>query len=265
MTDSQHGQVVAAAAEVYENFFVPALFGQFAEPLLDATGVEHGHRVLDVGCGTGIVARTAARRVGPDGAVTGLDPNPGMLDVARRTSPDLTWRDGFAEALPFDDGSFDRAVCQFALMFFRDRQRSLGEIARVVAAGGRVGVAVWSPVAESPGYAAMVDLLERLFGEDAASALRAPFILGTAKTLRTLLETALVDVDVTRIEGTARFASIEDWVHTDVRGWTLAELIDDDGEARLLRAARAEMTPFVEADGSVSFAAPALVGTGTVP
>lgn len=263
--DAQHGQVVATAAEVYEQFFVPALFGQFVELLLDATGVESGHRVLDVGCGTGVVARGAARRVGPGGSVVGLDANKGMLAVARGIAPDLPWREGVAEALPFGDDAFDRVVCQFALMFFRDRPAALAEAARVARPGGRIGVAVWAPVEQSPGYAAMVDLLGRLFGPEAAGALQAPFVLGAPEKLGSLLDGPLTDVTVTRIDGTAHFASVEDWVHTDVRGWTLAEMIDDDEEARLVEAARTEMAALVNPDGSVSFAAPALFATGTVP
>lgn len=66
-------------------------------------------------------------------------------------------------------------------------------------------------------------------------------------------------VDV--IDGTARFASIADWVHTDVRGWTLSDLVDDEAEAALLSRAQRELDRFVLADGSVAFPAPAIVGT----
>ena len=107
-TDAARGQVAAAAAEVYEEFFVPALFGQWAAPMLDAAGVAAGDAVLDVGCGTGVVARAAARRVGPTGEVVGLDRNDGMLAVAARSLEPVTWRQGVAERLPFDDGRFDR-------------------------------------------------------------------------------------------------------------------------------------------------------------
>lgn len=90
---ASRGQVSGDAAEVYEQFFVPALFGQWAGHTLDAAGITEtsgpGSRVLDVGCGTGVVARKAARRVGPTGRVRGLDPNAGMLAEAR--GQHLTW------------------------------------------------------------------------------------------------------------------------------------------------------------------------------
>ncbi len=207
-TDAARGQVAAAAAEVYEEFFVPALFGQWAAPMLDAAGVAAGDAVLDVGCGTGVVARAAARRVGPTGEVVGLDRNDGMLAVAARSLEPVTWRQGVAERLPFDDGRFDRVLCQFAVMYFDDQRQGLREMARVLRPGGTVAIATWSAVEESPGYASMVDLLRRVVSDEAADALLAPFTLGTAKVVAELLADVFPDAAVTRHQGTARFESI---------------------------------------------------------
>jgi SAM-dependent methyltransferase len=106
-------------AELYEERFVPALFADWAPAVADVADLAPGQRVLDVACGTGILARTAADRVGELGIVTGVDANPAMLTVAGRVRPDLDWRLGDAQTLPFGDGSFDRVMCQMALMFFR--------------------------------------------------------------------------------------------------------------------------------------------------
>ena len=86
MSDTDRGQVSAAAAEVYDSFFVPALFEQWTDVVLEVADVRSGHRVLDVGCGTGVLARAAHARVGAGGHVAGLDPNDGMLAVARRAN-----------------------------------------------------------------------------------------------------------------------------------------------------------------------------------
>lgn len=118
---SENLQDEIAAAEAYEALHVSALFEEWTEPVLDAAEVEPGHRVLDVACGTGVLARAALSRVGPTGAVVGLDPAPGMLAVAGRIAPSVDWQLGTAEALPFPDASFDRVVSQFGLMFFVDR------------------------------------------------------------------------------------------------------------------------------------------------
>jgi len=82
---SQQGQwqVAGGAPEVYERELVPAVFGVWAPILVDLARPRPGERVLDVACGTGIVARIAAARVGPTGSVVGVDLNPGMLSVAR--------------------------------------------------------------------------------------------------------------------------------------------------------------------------------------
>ncbi len=261
MTDAERGQVNTAAAEIYEAFFVPALFGQFPEPVLDHAGVAADARVLDVGCGTGFLARAAHRRVGPKGAVAAVDPNDGMLAVARRSEPSIDWRSGVAESLPFDDGSFDHTVSAFATMFFTDRTAALSEMTRVTDAGGTVTIATWSGLDRTPGYEAMVALIADELGDEAANALRAPFALGRLDDVRHLLTPLGSDVRVDEIDGTARFASIASWVHTDVRGWTLADLVDDAAEATLVARAERELARFVSTDGSVEFPSPAIVGT----
>lgn len=260
--DAERGQLTASAAEVYESFFAPALFAAWAAPLAEAARVAPGMRVLDVACGTGLFAREAQRRVGPQGAATGLDVNEGMLAVARREGPEIDWRQGAAERLPFEAGSFDAVGCQFALMFFEDRVAALREMRRVLRPGGRMAVAVWDSVETSPGYAAMVDLLRRLFGDPAAEALMAPFCLGDEAAVLRLFEAAGIEgAELETRVGEARFPSIDAWVHTDVKGWTLADMIDDAQYERLRRAANEELARFARPDGSVAFAAPAHIVT----
>ncbi len=135
MSQIASGQVSTSAAEIYEEFYLPALFLEWAPRMAAAAGVGPNQRVLDVACGTGVLARALAERVKPRGAVTGLDINEGMLAVARRKAPEIDWRHGAAEALPFADGSFDVVVSQFALMFFQDRAKAIGEMLRALRPG----------------------------------------------------------------------------------------------------------------------------------
>jgi ubiquinone/menaquinone biosynthesis C-methylase UbiE len=152
MTESERWQVSTDAAEVYESCFVPAIFGAWAGPVADAAGIRTADRVLDVGCGTGVLAREALRRVGQEGRVVGLDLNEGMLAVAARTEPKIEWQLGDAASLPFEDASFDVVVSQFALMYFPDRVASLREMWRTLAPGERLAIAAWAPIDRARGY-----------------------------------------------------------------------------------------------------------------
>jgi ubiquinone/menaquinone biosynthesis C-methylase UbiE len=260
--DKSDGQVSSDAAGIYENFFVPALFAEWAPRMAKAAGIVPGQRVLDVACGTGVVARECAGRVGENGSVAGLDINDGMLAMARSKAPGIDWRQGRAESLPFDDGYFDAVVSQFGLMFFADRAKAVAEMRRVLKPGGRVAVAVFDRIGNSPGYADMVALLERLFGRAIADELRAPYAWGDTARLRTLFADAgFAAIDIDTIAGTARFPSIEDWVFTDIRGWTLADRIDDAQYETLLGEAREALRQYRQADGSVRFASTAHIVT----
>jgi ubiquinone/menaquinone biosynthesis C-methylase UbiE len=251
------GQVSADAARIYDAFFVPALFAEWAQPVCDAVEIRPDDCVIDIACGTGVAAREAAKRTVGRGKVTGIDRNFGMLAVAQEHAPHIDWHEGRAEALPFKDGSFDAALCQFGLMFFEDRALALREMRRVIRRGGRAAVAVWDRVENSPGYAAMVDLIDRMFGHVAADALRAPFALGDPGALNSLLHKAgWGDATIKTRIGAARFDSITEWVRMDVRGWTLADMIDNDQYDALVRAANAELARFASSDGTVTFAAP---------
>jgi SAM-dependent methyltransferase len=264
MSDAAAGQVSIEAAELYEKLFVPALFDQWPARLLELAGVSAGDRVLDVGCGSGVVARAAHGAVGPSGTVTGVDPNDGMLAVASRTQPDLTWIKGVAEDLPIETATMDRVICQFAVMFFSDRARAVAELARVARPGGTVVVATWAELDTTSGYAAMVDLLREVAGDEPADALLAPFSVGTESALQELMEGTFPGVEVRRWEGIARFPSVLDWLDTDIKSWTLAPLISDDAYDALRVRAPIDLAHFCDPDGSVHFPAPAVVANAVL-
>jgi ubiquinone/menaquinone biosynthesis C-methylase UbiE len=118
MSDQGQWQVIGNAAETYERALVPAVFAAWAPLVVALTDPRPGERVLDVACGTGVVARLAAQRVGRAGKVVGLDLNPGMLAVAASvtanestTSASLTWQEASAAKMPFPDASFDIVYC----------------------------------------------------------------------------------------------------------------------------------------------------------
>jgi SAM-dependent methyltransferase len=244
-------QLQGNAAERYERWVVPFITGPWVPPLLDLAELRAGERVLDVACGTGVVARLAARRVAPSGTVTGLDLNEGMLSVAGQLQLPpgvaIDWRPGSALALPLADGAFDVVLCHLGLMFFPDRLKALGEMHRVLTPGGRVALGVWT--GPSFYFAAQREALARYVSAEAASTSAVAFSLGGAVELGGLLEGAgFHDVVVHLVRMTLRLPAAEDFVMRHLSALPPAELIAAAGEetrAALLAHMKAATRAFV--------------------
>ncbi|MCA9887729.1 MAG: class I SAM-dependent methyltransferase [Anaerolineae bacterium] len=219
--------------------------------------------LLDLATGTGDIAFEALRHA-PNATVVGGDFSLGMMQVGMhlKYGDQVGWTGADAMNLPYRDASFDAVVSQFGLMFFEDRGAAIAQMARVLKPGGTLAIAVWDSLENTPGYAMMVDLLQRLFGKDVGDALRAPYNLGDTQQLRNLFADApLTDLTVHTLPGEARFPSIDDWVFTDIKGWVLADVLDDQQVEVLLQAARQDLSKFVTAEGQVAFDAPAHIVT----
>jgi len=186
-------QLKGDRANLYEKYWVPALMGPCAEDLVDAACLRIGEKVLDVACGTGVVARAAARREGAQVSVTGTDINDIMIDTARRYAEsdgeqNVRWRIGDATNLPFESSTFNVVLCQQGLQFMPNRLVALSEMARVLVPGGRLVVSVWK--SGSPFGTALRKALGARFGEDATSTWGASISLGDRHELRALAEEA---------------------------------------------------------------------------
>jgi SAM-dependent methyltransferase len=251
----QTAQAVGTPAEIYDDIFVPALFGQWGPVLCEVARVQRGDRVLDVACGTGALALAALARVGPEGKVAGLDANAGMLSVARRNSASIAWREGRAEALPFADEEFTVVASQFGIMFFEDRVQALREMMRVLRPGGRLAVAVWDALDTCPAYATFAGLLEHLLGKRIAEAFRTPFSLGDKALLQGICREAdIPEAEILRRNGTVRFPSIAALVTAEQAFIsTLGNVLDDEQVARLHQEAAVALKPFEIANGAIAF------------
>jgi ubiquinone/menaquinone biosynthesis C-methylase UbiE len=148
MNKREPWQLSAGAAELYERYVARYIFGPWTPLLVDAARLAAGERVLDVACGTGVVARIAAQRVGPAGYVIGLDLNPGMIAVARSlptpAGAAIEWIERSALDLGLANSSVDAVLCQQGLQFFPDKTLALQEMRRVLVHGGRVALSVWN-------------------------------------------------------------------------------------------------------------------------
>jgi len=258
------GQTTSAAAEMYENFFIPALFGEWPPKLVDRLALEPGMRAVDVACGTGILTVEVAGAVSPGGEVVGIDLNPRMLNIARRKVPGIDWREAPAERLPLPDSAFDAVFCQFGLMFFDDRRTSLSEMWRVLKPGGRVCVAVWDALEKTPGYASVTAHVADMFGEQFAEPLRLPYSLGDPALVRAeFTEAGIEDCVVERARGRARFDSVRSWMETEIRGWSLSRSITDARFDELVERVSTDLAEYTRPDGTLEFDHGALVATAT--
>jgi len=181
---------------VYAEVMVPRMFEPWAGVLLGELAVEAGEAVLDVACGPGTVTRLAAARSGPTGRITGCDLSPAMLAIARSRKPiadgaPIDYVEAPADRLPVADESFDVATCQQGVQFFPDRLAALAEMRRTLRPGGRIGIAVWKRIEESPPFAVLAEAIRAVAGDELAHRYaRGPWGLPRADDLRALLERA---------------------------------------------------------------------------
>src|SRR5678815_3161223 len=146
LSDMEQAQKLPDFADIFERVLVPAIFDRYARDLVErARPFGPSDRILDLGCGTGIVARVLRERLGGAARLTGVDVNAGMLAVARELAPDIDWVEASADALPFPDRSFEGVLAQQVLQFVPDRAAAAREIRRVLVPGGRVIASTWRP------------------------------------------------------------------------------------------------------------------------
>ncbi len=236
-------------AETYETYFVPAMFLPWATILMRRAAPRAGEHVLDIACGTGIVARQVAPLVGMRGQVVALDLNPDMLAVARSlpapAGATIEWREANAMAIPFPAHTFDLVLCQHGLQFFPDRVGALREMRRVLKPGGRVVVIVLQALAQHPVFEALMQSVARQLALP-VSAVATPFVLSDAEALRALFVAAgFAAVDVHAESTVAQFAEPERFVPLAVASSAAAipAFVDLQGPARaaLVETVRSEV------------------------
>jgi ubiquinone/menaquinone biosynthesis C-methylase UbiE len=225
-----HWQLEGSAAELYQRYLVPGITSKWAEDLVHRAQLRAGEEVLDVACGTGVVARLAAKKVA-SGHVTGLDLNAGMLAVARGVLSEgapVNWIEGSALDLPFPVGRFDAVLCQLGLQFFPDQPKALREMRRVVREPGRVALSVYSPIERTPGANAFVQALDEVLGPQASRIKRGEHSFANPAQLEKLVrEAGFGAVKVQTVVQTIVFPSVLDYVRFQLLATPMTVLLND--------------------------------------
>jgi SAM-dependent methyltransferase len=237
-----------AQAIAYSRFIEPAIFGPWADVFVDWAGVTRGDRVVDVGSGSGSVARRVEHFLGDRAEIVGIDYDPEMIALARTPAPaGIRWVQADAQALPFGGEQFDLVVCHQALQFVPDRHAALNEMHRVLRRAGRVVLAVWAPIERSPASAALADAIERHISAELAARYRAgPFGYGSLDTLRAdLAASGFADADVDERELLATFDSVPLFARVYGTGGLFVQA-GADARRRMLDELEARLEPYSE-------------------
>lgn len=257
MSTASGFQVSGNAAELYERYAVPYVLGPWAPELVELAALQRGDRVLDLACGTGVVARLAAPRVGTTGQVIGMDLNAGMLAVACRlpapSGPPIVWVEGSATAMKLPDASIDVILCQQGLQFFPEKLAALREMRRVLVPGGRVLLSVWKSA--GPYNMAVGDALEWHVDLETAVKYRASRMVPDAEDLhRLLVEAGFRDVHVRPSTMKIRLPSIEQFVLCHLSALPVAGAVaalTEMERAALARQVRAALHAYADGDDIV--------------
>ncbi len=227
-----HWQLEGSAAELYQRYLVPAITTKWAEDLVGRARPRAEEAALDVACGTGVVARLAAKA---GAKVTGLDLNPGMLAVAREVPSEgapIHWIEGSALDLPFPSESFDVILCQLGLQFFPDQGRALREMHRVLRSTGRAALSVYSSIERTPGANAFALALDEILGTGASRIKRGEHSFADGGQLKTLLKDAgFGTVDIQTVVQTIAFPSVLDYVRFQLLATPMTTLLRDRSQS----------------------------------
>lgn len=241
----------ANPAANYERFFVPVIGAPLAKDLIQVAAIRPGERVMDVACGTGVVARLAAEQVGATGTVAGLDVNAGMLAAARSASPPgmrVEWHEASAEAMAIPDGSFDVVLCQMGLQFMQDRRAGLREMLRVLVPGGRVLLNVPGPAPRI--FTILREALAGQLGDEVAGFVDQVFSLHDTAEIQELVRGAgfhdvTVQSDTKRLGLAAPKEFLWQYLHSTPLAGPVSQM-DDKRRLSLEREVSAKWQEFVE-------------------
>lgn len=250
--------------ENYEQYFVPLIGEPVAKDQVRLADLHEGEKILDVACGTGIVARLAEAKAGPEGTVTGVDINPGMLAVARALTSggSIRWHEASAEDMPFPDESYDMVMCQMGLQFMEDKVAALREMHRVLVSGGRLVLNVPGRAGEA--FRIMAQAMERHISPEAGGFVRQVFSLNDPGEIDKLASDAgFVEVNVSTRNKTFTLSPpgqfLWQYIHSTPLAGVLAE-VDEEVKKTFEEEVTGQWQAFVD-DGSFIYEQPIIFVT----
>jgi SAM-dependent methyltransferase len=202
---------------IYDKHLGPVIFEPYARDMAARLDCPQGGRVLELAAGTGIVTRRLITSLPADASLVVTDLNPPMLEIAQRNlsnDPRVTYEPADAQALPFEDHSFDRVVMQFGIMFLPDKVQGLREAKRVLKPGGKLLFSVWGKLFDNPYAEAAHSTVQGFFASDPPKFYETPFSWCDERVILDALTTAgfrapklqWVDLDTTA-ESAAHFST----------------------------------------------------------
>ena len=244
---------------IYDRYMVPLIFAPYAQLVADRAAALRPRRILETAAGTGVVTE-ALHHVLPDAHIIATDLNPPMLEQAARrlSSPRVQFQTADAQALPFEEGSFDLVVCQFGVMFFPDKVRGNSEARRVLCNGGQFMLVIWNNVERNLATATAGRAVAELFpGEELRFYERVPFRYHDVGQIEHDLQAAgFTDVEFETVELRSRTASARDAAIALVQGTPMRSDIEEIDPAMLERATDAAEQALLQFEGPDGFDAP---------
>jgi len=245
--------------ETYERIIVRTWMIDWTPELINAGCIGSDTRVLDVACGTGIVARMTSGLIGPGGRFVGIDLNEGMLKIARRLASEngITCElyHGDVKQMPFSSKEFDIVICQQGLQFFPDRAAALQEMRRVLAPEGTLVLSVWGRAEKSPHVIAICEAFSEYLGEDSTNMFKIACSLSDPQILQKIVEDAgFSNIQIRSGVKIATHPSITEFLPAYFSIFPLAAHISampEEERIQMFRSIEAKLAPWLE-DGRLS-------------
>lgn len=232
--------------EAYERYLVPPIFKPWADALVDFADVRAGEAVLDVASGTGVVAATAAERVGEAGRVVATDVSAAMLTLAAAAHPMIEAVATPADELAVGDAPFDVALCQQGFQFLTDRPAAARAMQRVLRSSGRVALAVWMSGPQLEPFDVYGRVLERHgLPEPFPRGYAYDFSMSPGEVDDVLTGAGFVDVQVETTVIEVSWPTLDDAVH-GIAGTPYGPpvaALDEEGQRRIAAALREALRP----------------------